>query len=111
MFIRDRNCHTITISRLVKVTGLTSRTFRFYEEIGLIRSIPRLNHKAKRVFPKGVIFLIQQIRLFKRTGLKLKVIKERLNINDKEYIKILKEQDLNLKYEILNIQANKREPK
>ena len=93
----------ITIAKLVKYTGMTSRTFRFYEQIGLIRSYPRFNRKYQRVYPAGVMMIIQQIRLFKRAGLKLKQIKEKINMLRDENVRILHDQKENLLYEIKQI--------
>ncbi|MFG1501149.1 MerR family DNA-binding protein [Halobacteriovorax sp. XZX-3] len=69
------------ISELSKVTSLASSKIRYYEKIGLIKSIGR--HGLKRVFPKGVIHNLSFISLAQSCGLSLEEISSMLTANGK----------------------------
>lgn len=66
----------ITISRLAVQTGLRSSTLRYYEQLGLIRSIGR--NGLQRVFDPGVLVQLQVIALAKKVGFHLDEIKSML---------------------------------
>ncbi|POB13572.1 MerR family DNA-binding protein [Halobacteriovorax sp. DA5] len=69
------------ISELSKVKSLASSKIRYYEKIGLIKSIGR--HGLKRVFPKGVIHNLSFISLAQSCGLSLEEISSMLTANGK----------------------------
>lgn len=60
------------ITDLAKQSGIPASTLRYYEEIGLIRSIGR--HGIKRVFSTDVMDRLALIRLGRRAGFKLREI-------------------------------------
>jgi len=95
--------HKITIDKIIKLSGLTARTLRHWEEIGLLTPFPRLRSNYKRFYRGGDVLVLQQILLMKRTGMSLKDIKAKITVVNKENIKLLLEQERNLKKEIETI--------
>ena len=63
----------ITISTLVRQTGLTSSALRYYERMGLIRSIGRKG--LQRVFSEQVLEQLALIELGKKQDLVLLKLK------------------------------------
>ncbi len=71
----------VTISKLSKVMDISTRTLRYYENIGLIESKRKENY-AYRVYDEVNIAKIQQIIVLRKLNLSLKKIKEILENND-----------------------------
>ncbi len=69
------------ISELSKITSLASSKIRYYEKIGLIKSVGR--NGLKRVFAKGVINNLSFIALAQSYGLSLDDISSMLTANGK----------------------------
>ncbi|MGI4992032.1 MerR family DNA-binding protein [Halobacteriovorax sp. GFR7] len=69
------------ISELSKVTSLASSKIRYYEKIGLIKSVGR--NGLKRVFSKGIIHNLSFIALAQSCGLSLEEISSMLKANGK----------------------------
>ncbi|MEK2646223.1 helix-turn-helix domain-containing protein [Bdellovibrio sp. BCCA] len=63
---------TLDIGEVVRLTGVTPATLRFYEEKGLIRSTGR--HGLRRLFQAHVLQQLQFIALGKHAGLTLEEI-------------------------------------
>ncbi len=65
----------MTIGELAKKAGVTPRTIRYYEEVGLL---PQLERTANgyRTYTEHYLFGVRQIRRAKRLGFSLKEIKE-----------------------------------
>lgn len=64
----------LDIQEVVRRTGLTSRTLRFYEARGLVK--PLRTHKNRRLYGSGALERINQIVTLKRAGLTLAQIQE-----------------------------------
>lgn len=63
-----------SISEVVRQTGFTAHTLRYYEKIGLLVSPVRQN--GKRMYSEGDISLLQFMKLLKNTGMSLEDIQE-----------------------------------
>lgn len=75
------NTQLLNIKEVAKQTGLTSRTIRFYEELGLISSMRNCKH-GLRCYQPSVLSKIQRIReLQELLGFSLEEIKLFINVN------------------------------
>lgn len=83
----------LSITKLVKQTGVPSSTIRYYENEGLIRSIGRKG--LQRVFHHHVIDQLLLINLGKQAGFTLKEIKIMLHNKTQPIDKIKLEQRAN----------------
>lgn len=70
------------ITELAKEYDVTTRTIRYYEEIGLLK--PERTSGNKRVFPKSEIVKMKLIARGKRYGFTLEEIKEMILLFDKD---------------------------
>lgn len=71
----------ITISELSKVMDTSTRTLRYYEELGLIESSRKPDY-AYRVYDEKNVSRIQQILILRKLNIDLKTIKVILGKND-----------------------------
>lgn len=62
------------INELVKVSGVSHRTLRYYDEIGLLR--PRVHDNGYREYTEAEVNLLQQILFYRELGFPLQKIKE-----------------------------------
>lgn len=67
----------MTIKEIAELCHVSTRTLRYYEEIGLIQSERRANNY--RVYHFDVVARIEMIVMLKKTGLQLEEIKRELN--------------------------------
>lgn len=63
-----------TIQQLAKLSGVTTRTLRYYDEIALLKPL-RLTNSGYRMYGEWEVELLQQILLYRELGLKLEEIK------------------------------------
>lgn len=71
------------IAELAKLSGVSSRTLRYYEEIGLLKP-KREPNSNYRYYDSTDVDNLQQILFFKEMGLELKEIKKAMTTLDKE---------------------------
>lgn len=64
---------TMTISEVSKACGVSTRTLRYYEEIGLLPSLRRENY-AYRVYDEASVRRLQQILILRKLRIPLKQI-------------------------------------
>ncbi|WP_397539735.1 MerR family transcriptional regulator [Rummeliibacillus pycnus] len=70
-----------TIQQLAKLSGVTTRTLRYYDQIGLLKPL-KLNKAGYRIYGDLEVKQLQQILFYRELGLKLEEIKEILaNLN------------------------------
>ena len=67
-----------TINKLAKVAGVTTRTLRFYDEIGLLAPA-RISSNGYRIYGKKEIDRLQYILFYRELGVSLEEIKNILN--------------------------------
>ena len=75
-----------TISQVAELTGISTRTLQYYDEIGLLKP-SELTESGYRLYDDEVLQKLQQILFFKEQGFKLKEIKEILQKPDFDRIK------------------------
>lgn len=73
---------TYTVNKLSKLAGISTRTLRYYHEIGLL--IPKkMSESGYRLYGEAEVDRLQQILFYKALGMELETIKEILN--DSQY--------------------------
>ena len=80
-----------TISQVAELTGISTRTLQYYDEIGLLKP-SELTKSSYRLYNDDALQKLQQILFFKELGFKLKEIKEILQKPDFDRIKAFKSQ-------------------
>ncbi len=114
---KNGNNQMMRIGRLAKMTGVTPRTLRFYEELGLINPTSH-SSRGNRLYSHECIDKIQTINNLKEYGLKLSEIEEIFHIKDgaaskKEAVDqiktILAEQEKTLSFKIAFLTKMKEE--
>ncbi len=80
-----------TISQVAELTGISTRTLQYYDEIGLLKP-SELTGSGYRLYDDEALQKLQQILFFKELGFKLKEIKEILQKPDFDRIKAFKRQ-------------------
>lgn len=102
------NGQLMRIGKLAKMTGITTRTLRFYEEIGLINPTDH-SHRGNRLYSQDCVDKIITINNLKEYGLKLSEIETIFNAKDQAATKkdavgkikdILSEQEKALNFKI-----------
>lgn len=66
-----------TIKEMADISGVTPRTLRYYEELGLLK--PLRNSAGYRIYTQREVDLLQQILLYRSMDMNLKSIKEIIN--------------------------------
>lgn len=80
------------IGTIAKKTGLTIRSIRFYEEVGLINPL-RDNQSGHRLYMTQDLIKLQQIKSLSHLGLPLSRIKSILdNMTSNDWLKLINEQ-------------------
>lgn len=109
--------HLMRIGKLAKMTGITPRTLRFYEEIGLINPTEH-SHRGNRLYSTDCVDKILTINNLKEYGLRLSEIEEIFHAKDKALTKkdavakirgILTEQEKALNFKIAFLNKMKQE--
>ena len=59
-----------TVSELAKLAGITSRTLRYYDEIGLLSS-KRMSSNGYRIYGQKEVDRLQQILFYRELGIPL----------------------------------------
>ena len=62
-----------TVNRLAQISGVSKRTLRYYDEIGLLRP-ERVNPNGYRIYGQMQVDLLQQILFYRELGLPLEEI-------------------------------------
>jgi DNA-binding transcriptional MerR regulator len=94
---------SVQIGELAKRLGITTRTIRYYEEMGLMGKIDRIG-KGARIYTPDDILRLKLILKLKALGISLKEMKELSDISDifdmdeKEFGKSLRNRE---KYDII----------
>lgn len=75
-----------TVKKLAKLSGVSSRTLRYYDEIGLLKPA-RINSNGYRIYGQKEVDLLQQILFYRELDFDLESIKQIVtnpNFNQKE---------------------------
>ncbi|MFC4408926.1 MerR family transcriptional regulator [Chungangia koreensis] len=70
-----------TVKKLGKLAGISPRTLRYYDEIGLLQPA-RINSSGYRIYGQGEVDRLQQILFYRELGVELEQIKEILSSPD-----------------------------
>ncbi|MGX7163267.1 MerR family transcriptional regulator [Enterococcus massiliensis] len=92
-----------TINHLAKLSGVSSRTLRYYDEIDLLKP-KRINSSNYRIYGKEEVDRLQQILFLRKFGIRLEVIKDLLQQPDYDVTVLLDDQ-----YQRLLAQKNELE--
>lgn len=71
----------MTIQRLSRLAGVSSRTLRYYDELGLLKPL-RVNSAGYRIYGSVEVDRLQQILFYRELGLELERIKALLDSPD-----------------------------
>lgn len=85
-----------TVSELGKLSGVSSRTLRYYDEIGLLKPA-RINDSGYRIYGENEVDLLQQILFYRELGISLAEILNIINDPNFDHIQALKNHHMNLK--------------
>lgn len=83
-----------TVKQLAKIAGVSPRTLRYYDEIGLLKPA-RINSSGYRIYEKEQVDLLQQILFYRELGVSLDKIKDIIYSPDFNEIEALKEHHKN----------------
>lgn len=64
-----------TVQKLGKLAGISTRTLRYYDEIGILKPA-RINSSGYRIYGRAEVDQLQQILLYRELGLSLDSIKD-----------------------------------
>lgn len=70
-----------TIQKLSRMAGISTRTLRYYDEIGILKPA-RINTSGYRIYGKNEVDLLQQIMFYREMGVNLDTIKDILTSKD-----------------------------
>lgn len=90
---------TYTITEVAKLAYISTRTLRYYDEIGLLKSIPS-RQKGVRKYNKNHLVTLQAILLYREMGMPLEEIKRILHATQFQQVKSLESHRLQLKYQL-----------
>jgi DNA-binding transcriptional MerR regulator len=79
-----------TVQKLARLAGVSTRTLRYYDEIGILKPA-RINSSGYRIYGPAEVDRLQQILFYKELGVKLDVIKEIITSPDYDGLKALHE--------------------
>lgn len=64
-----------TVQKLSKMAGISTRTIRYYDEVGILKPA-RINSSGYRIYGQEQVDTLQQILFYRELGVKLEKIKE-----------------------------------
>ena len=79
-----------TIKKLSELAGVSRRTLRYYDEIGILKPA-RINSSGYRIYGKKEIDILQQILFYRELGFNLDSIKKIIHTPDFDEINALKQ--------------------
>ncbi len=66
-----------TVQKLSQIAGISTRTLRYYDEIGILKPA-RMNSSGYRIYGKAEVDQLQQILFYRELGVNLEKIKRLL---------------------------------
>ena len=78
-----------TIQELAQLSGVSTRTLRYYDEIGLLKPA-RTNEAGYRFYEQFEVDMLQQILFYRALDMKLAIIKEIIKAPDFQHTEALK---------------------
>lgn len=77
-----------TVQKLAKLAGVSTRTLRYYDEIGLLQPA-RINSSGYRIYGPPQVSRLQQIMFYRELGVRLEAIEQLLNAPDFDEVRAL----------------------
>jgi len=77
-----------SINRLAKLAGISTRTLRYYDEIGLLKP-KRISSNGYRVYGKKEVDLLQQILFYRELSVPLEEIRKIITAGDYDPVAVL----------------------
>lgn len=93
-----------TITQLAKLSGVSTRTLRFYDEISLLKPAAYGDNQY-RYYKEEQLLLLQQILFFRELEFSLNEIKQILHCNDFDKIKSLEQHKSSLQTKVLRTET------
>ncbi|OGV27694.1 MAG: hypothetical protein A3F18_00890 [Legionellales bacterium RIFCSPHIGHO2_12_FULL_37_14] len=90
-----------TIKQLAENSGVSTRTLRYYDQIGLLSPM-HYTANGYRVYGEPQLLLLQQILFFRELGFKLEDIQEIVTSNEFDQLQALQNHKENLLQKIIN---------
>jgi len=84
-----------TVQKLGKLAGISARTLRYYDEIGILKPA-RISSSGYRIYGKKEVDLLQQILFYRELGVDLESIKKIVTSPSFDSVKSLREHHLKL---------------
>lgn len=84
-----------TVQGLAKLAGVSTRTLRYYDEIGLLKP-ERVNSSGYWIYGRKEVDILQQIMFYRELGFNLNAIKEIVGSDEFDFATALKEHRLGL---------------
>lgn len=88
-----------TVNKLARISGVSARTLRFYDEIGLLKPA-FYGDNQYRYYEEEQLLMLQQILFFRELGFPLSDIQQILSANDFDKIESLKAHKFRLQSDI-----------
>lgn len=79
-----------TVQKLAKLAGVSTRTLRYYDEIGILKPA-RINSSGYRIYGQAELNMLQQILFYRELGVGLDEIKEIMSSPEYSEVKALKQ--------------------
>lgn len=79
-----------TVQKLSELAGVSARTLRYYDEIGILKPA-RINSSGYRIYGQKEVSKLQQILFYRELGMGLETIKEIINSSSFNSIAALRE--------------------
>ncbi|MBL4953570.1 MerR family transcriptional regulator [Neobacillus sp. YIM B02564] len=79
-----------TVQKLARLAGISTRTLRYYDEIGILKPA-RINSSGYRIYSQAEVDLLQQILFFRELGMGLEQIKTIVTAPAFDAVKALRE--------------------
>ncbi len=67
-----------TVQKLARLAGISTRTLRYYDEIGILKPA-RINSSGYRIYGQAEVDKLQQIMFYRELGFELQTVKDILN--------------------------------
>lgn len=79
-----------TVKKLGRMAGISTRTLRYYDEIGILKPA-RINSSGYRIYGEAEVNMLQQILFYRELGVSLKSIKDIVTSPSFDSTKVLRE--------------------
>lgn len=79
-----------TVQKLARMAGISTRTLRYYDEVGILKPA-RINSSGYRIYGEKEVDQLQQILFYREMGVSLENIKRIVTAHDFDALQALKE--------------------